>query len=57
MKYLIEKYWDKINLGQTENKGVRFEKLVKQLLFAEYGNINFLETKGSWDGSKDFFYY
>lgn len=57
MKYLIEKYWDKINLGQTENKGVRFEKLVKQLLFAEYGDINFHETKGSWDGSKDFFYY
>ncbi len=57
MKYLIQKYWNKINLGQTGNKGVRFEKLVKQLLSAEYGNINFHETKGSWDGSKDFFYY
>jgi len=48
---------EKDELYEIYNKGVRFEKLVKQLLSAEYGNINFHETKGSWDGSKDFFYY
>ena len=57
MKYLIEDYWHKINSEQLKNKGISFENLVKKLLIAEYGNAAFQETKGSWDGNKDFYYY
>lgn len=57
MKYLIKDYWDKINTAQTDNKGICFENLIKKILVAEYGTAVFQNTKGSWDGSKDFFYY
>lgn len=57
MKYLTKEYWDKINTNKINNKGICFENLVKKLLLAEYGKAVFQETKGSWDGSKDFFYY
>ena len=57
MKYLKENYWNKINSGQLDNKGICFENLVRKLLFAEYGNNVFHDTKGSWDGNKDFYYY
>lgn len=57
MKYLLKDYWNKINTSQTDNKGICFENLVKKLLIAEYGKAVFQGTKGSWDGSKDFYYY
>lgn len=57
MKYLKENYWNKINSGQLDNKGICFENLVRKLLIAEYGNNVFHDTKGSWDGNKDFYYY
>lgn len=57
MKYLTEEYWKEINNNSKINKGIAFECLVKQLLIAEYGEGTFQNTKYSWDGSKDFFYY
>lgn len=57
MKYLMEDYWNKINLDPINNKGFCFENLVKRLLIAEYGKSVFQGTKESWDGSKDFYYY
>lgn len=53
MEYLTPKYWEKINT----DKGTGFENLVWELLSAEYGKKTFQNTKHSWDGSKDFFYY
>ena len=57
MEYLTEKYWEKINNEMSDNKGISFENLVRDLLIAEYGKAAFQSTKHSWDGSKDFFYY
>lgn len=57
MKYLVKDYWNKINTDQTDNKGICFENLVKKIIIAEYGKAVFQNTKRSWDGSKDFFYY
>ena len=57
MEYLQPNYWKKINTNSTYDRGLSFEKLVKDLLIAEYGDYTFKETKHSWDGSKDFFYY
>ena len=56
MEYLTEKYWEKINNEMSDNKGISFENLVRDLLIAEYGKAAFQSTKHSWDGSKDFFY-
>lgn len=41
----------------TNDKGICFEKLVENLLIAEYGKAVFQGTRASWDGSKDFYYY
>ena len=57
MKYLTSEYWEKINIDYTQEKGIRFEELVLDLLIAEYGKTTFKKTRHSWDGSKDFFYY
>lgn len=57
MKYLTKEYWSNINSSQTNNKGICFENLVRELLIAEYGKAVFQDTKGSWDGNKDFYYY
>lgn len=57
MEYLTQKYWEKINTDETDNKGICFEKLVQDLLIAEYGQAAFQSTRKSWDGNKDFFYY
>lgn len=57
MEYLTEEYWKKINASESDNKGICFEKLVQDLLIAEYGKTAFQNTKHSWDGSKDFFCY
>lgn len=57
MEYLTEEYWKKINADESANKGISFEKLVQDLLIAEYGKTAFQNTKHSWDGSKDFFCY
>lgn len=57
MVFLTKDYWNNINEEYKTNKGISFENLVKKLLIAEYGMATFQGTKGSWDGSKDFFYY
>lgn len=57
MEYLTPKYWKNINNDEFDNKGHRFEELVLDLLIAEYGKAAFQNTRHSWDGSKDFFYY
>lgn len=57
MEYLTEEYWKKLNTDKIDNKGICFENLVRDLLIAEYGKAAFQNTKHSWDGSKDFFYY
>ena len=57
MIFLTKEYWSNINEAHTRNKGICFENLVKKLLNAEYGNAVFQETRESWDGSRDFYYY
>lgn len=57
VNYLTEEYWEIINTDKANNKGICFEKLVQDLLIAEYGKAVFQNTKSSWDGNKDFFYY
>ena len=57
MEYLKQEYWKRINTSEIDNKGISFEKLVQDLLIAEYGEWKFQNTKHSWDGNKDFFYY
>lgn len=57
MEYLTEEYWKELNAEKAINKGICFENLVRDLLIAEYGKAAFQNTKHSWDGCKDFFYY
>lgn len=57
MIFLTEEYWSNMTEENTNDKGICFEKLVENLLIAEYGKAVFQGTRASWDGSKDFYYY
>lgn len=57
LKYLTNEFWKPFNCKKTSIKGKHFEKLIKCLLDAEYGKHQWVGTKDSWDGSKDFYYY
>lgn len=57
MKFLLEEYWKPFRNGKAWLKGKKFEKLVKDILDAKYGSNKWNDTKMSWDGSKDFYWY
>lgn len=57
MKYLTSEFWKSFNSKIPSKKGKKFEKLIKCVLDAEYGKNHWVNTKDSWDGSKDFYYY
>ncbi len=57
MKYLTSEYWKPFDSIIPAYKGKQFEKLIKSVLEAAYGENHWVNTKDSWDGSKDFYYY
>lgn len=57
MKYLTNEFWKSFNSKIPSKQGKKFEKLIKCILDAEYGKNQWVGTKDSWDGSKDFYYY
>lgn len=57
MRILTDEHWKHFQLPSGKKSGERFESLVLQLLEARYGKGTWIQTKQSWDGSKDFYYY
>lgn len=57
MRCLSDEHWRYFIGDDGRKNGERFECLVLHLLEARYGKNTWLQTKKSWDGSKDFYYY